>query len=560
MRYLIRWQAIIALAGIVLLGAYLSSLVVIRTTVVVPERGGTYVEGVAGVPQYINPLLAQYNPVDQDLAALVFNGLTRADGFGGLHPDLASNWSVSDDGLSYVFRLREDVQWSDGQRFDADDVIFTIRLMQDPNFPGPPYLRDLWSTVKVEKIDASTLRFVLSEPFPPFIDYTTIGILPEHILGNISARELLNQPFNLAPTGTGPFQVQEVSAQRAVLTANRRYRGTPSLINHLEFRFYPDQQSIYTAYEVGEINGISGISALDVPAVQTQPSLSIYTARLSSYAIIYLNLQDREGSPFFQDSKVRQALLLALDRQALIDESLHGQGMVANSPILAWSWAYNSNLPPPAYDPAQAAALLEEAGWLDSDGDSRRDKKDVPLAFTMLVSDRPDLVKVAEMVAQQWRALGIDATVEPIGAGLGENLSTHQFQAALVEIQISGDPDPYPFWHQTQIENGQNYAGWNHRAASEALEQARATSDRGRRTDLYNQFQEIFAAEVPSLILYYPVYIYALDQNVKGVQLAPLITPADRFRNIGDWYVLTRRVVVSEAAQNPLFTAPTSQP
>jgi peptide/nickel transport system substrate-binding protein len=556
----IRWQTIIALLGIILLGVYLSSIVVVRTTTVVPERGGTYVEGVAGTPQFINPLLAQYSPLDQDLASLIFDGLTRADGLGGIEPDLATSWSVSNDGLAYVFQLRNDVQWSDGHRFDADDVRFTIRLMQDPDFPGPPYLRDLWSTVRVEKIDDETLRFVLAEPFPPFLDYTTIGIVPEHILADVTAGDLLSAPFNLAPIGTGPFRLEEISSQRAVLKPNRRHWDDISFINHLEFRFYPDQPSVYAAHKAREIDGIGAVSAVDVSLVEEQSDLTIYTARLSAYTILYFNLQDRENLPFFQNVRVRQALHLGLDRQALIDEALNGRGLVAESPVLAWSWAFNPNLATTLPDRERAAQLLAAAGWVDSDGDGWLDKNDRRLVFTLLVNERPDLVRVAEAVARQWQTLGVEASVEPMGAGLGERLSTRQYQAALVEIQIAGDPDPYPFWHETQIDSGQNYAGWSHRAASETLEQARATTDRGRRTELYYRFQEIFATEVPSLILYNPVYTYAVDRNVRGVQLSPLVRPADRFRNVGAWYTLTRRVIVSEAAMNPLLSIPTVQP
>ncbi|MFQ5611998.1 MAG: peptide ABC transporter substrate-binding protein [Anaerolineae bacterium] len=560
MRYLIRWQTIIALAGTALLATYLSSLVVIRTTVVVPERGGTYIEGIAGTPQFINPTLAQYNPVDQDLTALIFNGLTRFDSSGQAQPDLAKNWSVSDDGLSYVFRLREDVQWSDGHRFDADDVLFTIKLMQDPDFPGVPYLHDLWSTVRAEKIDEFTLRFVLPEPFPPFMDYTSIGILPEHILSDVSGQELLNHPFNLSPVGTGPFRLESITAQRAVLVSNQRYAGAPSLINHLEFRFYPNQQSVYAAYEVGEINGIGSVPPNEMQRLQQIENLDIYTARLARYTLIYLNLQDKAGLPFFQERMVRQALQLALDRQRIIDEALFGQGVPLNGPILPWSWAFDPTLPEPDYDLEQAAQLLDEAGWIDSDNDAPRHKQGRPLAFSLLVEDRPDLQAVAEIVARQWRALGIEVELQPPGAGLGEQLSTGQYEAALVELQLSGDPDPYPFWHQTQIDGGQNYAGWDHRAASEALEAARATLDQGRRTELYREFQQIFAEETPALVLYAPVYIYALDQNVKGVQLSPLADPADRFRNLSDWYVLTRRVIVSESVRNPILAVPTTQP
>ncbi|NJN95470.1 MAG: hypothetical protein HC875_15850, partial [Anaerolineales bacterium] len=237
----------------------------------------------------------------------------------------------------------------------------------------------------------------------------------------------------------------------------------------------------------------------------------------------------------------------ALDRQAIIDQALHGQGCWPTVPSARGSWAYNPDQPPIPFDPGKAASLLDEAGWRDSDGDGLRDKDGRPLAFNLLTSDDPDRVKVAETVSQQWRQAGIGASVEVVGAGLGDRLANHQFQAALAEVLLTGEPDPYPFWHQTQIQGGQNYAGWSHDEASMLLEQARAVTDKGRRNDFYYQFQHIFAEEMPSLILFHPVYTYGISREVHDVQLLPMNNPSDRFRTIAQWYLLTRRVIESEA-------------
>ncbi|HXV99040.1 MAG TPA: ABC transporter substrate-binding protein, partial [Anaerolineae bacterium] len=198
------------------------------------------------------------------------------------------------------------------------------------------------------------------------------------------------------------------------------------------------------------------------------------------------------------------------------------------------------------FDPITATALLAESGWLDQNGDGIREKEGIPFAFTLLSSDDPDKIKVAEVVSQQWQQVGISATLEIVGAGLGERLIQHNFQAALAEILLAGDPDPYPFWHQTQIEGGQNYAGWNHGDASMLLETARTMTDKGRRNDLYFEFQRIFAEEVPSLILFHPVYTYGVSQDIHNVQLMPMINASDRFNTVSQWYILTRQVIYSE--------------
>ncbi len=480
------------------------------------------------------------------MSALIFNGLTRMDGKGALEPDLATSWQVSDDGLTYEFKLRRNIRWQDGQQFTADDILFTIGLMQDPEFPGAPYLNQLWQTVAVEKINDYAIRFVLPEPFPAFAEFTTIGMLPEHLLNEIPARDLLNHPFNWQPIGTGPFKLDGVNAQFARLSVNSFYTGQKSRLAGLELRFYPDYQNLIAAYEAGDIQGIGFVPPQALPAMQSLESLNLYTARLSGYGIIYLNLQSPDTAPFLQETKVRQALLHALNRQVIIDEALHGQGLIANAPILPWSWAYNPEQPTITFDPAQAATLLDESDWVDNDGDGIRDKEGRPLAFSLLSSNDPTKIKIAETVKEQWRHIGVSVTVEVVGTGLGERLGEHDFQAALAEVLLAGDPDPYPFWHQTQIADGQNYAGWDNVEASKLLETARTITDTGRRNDFYFEFQQLFAQEAPSLILYHPVYTYGVSQEVFEVQLAPMTNPSDRFRTVANWYMLTRRVIYSQ--------------
>ncbi len=542
----IRWQAILTLAGIALIMAFLASLALSRTTIIVPDKGGIYKEGIVGVPQFVNPLLVQYNQVDQDLGALIFNGLTRMDGDGNLQPDLAARWQVSEDGLIYEFKLRPNIRWQDGERFSVDDVLFTIGLMQSPEFPGVPYLHQLWQTVEAEKVGDDTIRFTLPEPLPAFAEFTTIGILPQHLFNDMPASDLLKHPFNLNPIGTGPFKLDDINSQAARLSLNSFYKGTKSRLAGLELRFYPTFQDVIQAYEAGEIHGISFIPPEAHSQTQRLNSLDLYTARLSGYDIIYFNLQNPDTVPFLQDVTVRKALASSLNRQSLIDQALQGQGLLAHSPILPWSWAYNPQQSTIPFDPIKARNLLDEIGWLDRDGDGTRDKEGQPLTFKLLINDDPTKLKLAKTIKNQWQQLGISITIEMVGDNLKERLITHDFEAALVGVLLAGDPDPYPFWHQTQIDGGQNYAAWEHAEASKLLAEARSITDRGQRNDYYFEFQRIFAEEMPALILFHPLYSYGINQEVFGVQLAPMITPGDRFRTMSQWYMLTQQVIYSE--------------
>lgn len=554
MTHHIRWQILLILLGVVLVGILLTYLAINYTTVLRPGRGGTYVESLAGFPHYLNPLLSGYNEVDRDICALVFSSLTRLNERGEVEPDLARGWEVTlgspADTLTYTFYLRSNAYWHDGVPVTADDVVFTISLLQDPDFPGPPDLgSNLWQMVTVEKVDRHTVCFILPEPYAPFLDYTTVGILPVHLLKGIRAADLLTTEFNLNPVGSGPFQLEELQTEAEAITAMvleqfpRYYKSRPYL-DRIQFRFYPSYQTAFSAYEAGEAEGIAGITADDLPRARD----FLFSAHIAEYGLVFLNL-GRSDLPFFQEQEVRQALLYALDRQQIIDSVLKGQALVAHSPLIPGTWAYKDDVYHYEHDPDTANKLLDEAGWIrweTDDGVRRKERRQ--LAFTLLTSSEPERTGVAQMLAEQWATVGVTVTVETASPlEVREALEKRDFEAILVHLAPHGDPDPYPFWHETQVENGQNYAGFVHRRTSEVIERARVIVNRERRRDLYHEFQEIFAQEVPALLLYVPVYTYGVDEHIHGLQIGPLTHPSDRFRTISEWWIVPRRVFASES-------------
>jgi len=543
------WQSILALLGIALVFLVLFQSAPEQeppaATEEAPAKGGAYIEGVLGYWEVINPILApivvQAHPIDQDLATLVFDGLTTLDATGQVSPSLALDWDVSEDGTVYEFRLRQDVVWHDGAPFTAADVAFTVQAMQDPNYQGAPALRELWRTVTVEQVDDSTVRFVLGEPFPSFLYYTTIGLLPAHLLSAVPAKDLPKHEFSTRqPIGTGMFQVETLSPDRVVLAANPNYWGPNPYLDHVEFWFFGDWEGLLADYEQGAIHGfhLPGPQALE--ALAQFPDLWLYSAQSSGYGIVFLNLK-RETLPFFQEKEVRQALLYAMDRQALIDQVLGGQGLIADSPIPPVSWAHDPTVPPYRYDPERAIGLLDASGWLDSDADRIRDQEGAPLAFSLMVSDDPAMVEMAESIVEQWRAVGIDVSIQSeSGVRIPIYVQDRAFDAVLIEVGLTADPDPYPLWHSTQGEApGQNFSGFANDEADLVMEEGRLTTDLQDRAASYRSFQQIFAREVPSLLIYYPIYVYAVDARVHEVQLSPLLHTSDRFRNIGQWYLET---------------------
>ncbi|MEA3407238.1 MAG: ABC transporter substrate-binding protein [Chloroflexota bacterium] len=550
----IRVQVVVALLTIALLLVATGYAAFSATTVRVPKAGATYVEGIAGNPHAINPLLCQPNPVDSDLVSLIFTGLTQVSAKGEIVPDLARDWEITRGGTAYTFHLREDVVWHDGAAFTADDVVFTVNTIKDPGFQGVPSLSEVWRTVVVEKVDAHTVRFVLREPFAPFIDYTTMGILPFHILGNASVEALEESRFNANPVGTGPFKVGEVSARRIVLVANDDFYRSRPYLGRLEFIFYPDAPSVFEARGRGEIDGIARVLPQHLEPIRQDDTLNLYSAPLSGYNVVFLNL-DRG---IFQERGVRQAMMWALDRQALVDDVLEGQGVVIHSPILPWSWAYYAEVQKYAHDPKKAIAALEEAGWFDDDGDGVRERGNLTLEFELATNqDDPTRVALIEAISEQLAAVGIRAVPRTVSWEelVGERLRLRKYDAILSGWQnLPPDPDPYPYWHSSQAsEDGLNFANYMSEEADAILAEARATTDKEERVALYRQFQELFARDVPSLLLYQPVYSYAVDVRVNDVQVGPMFDSSDRFRTIDRWYIETERMLYSEAREKNLL-------
>jgi peptide/nickel transport system substrate-binding protein len=572
----LRWPLLIALLALAAIAVLLISQkptilqpIGGNEPVVEPAQGGIYTEALIGSLIRLNPVLDYYNHPDRDVDRLVFSGLLKFDDRGLPQADLADSWGISRDGLVYNFSLRANANWHDGQPVTSDDVIFTLGLMRQDTAPLPADLREFWKQIEIKRLDEKTVQFRLPEPFAPFLDYLSFGVLPSHLLGEMSLKEMIDAPFNLAPVGSGPYRFDHLITENGqisglVLTAFKEYYGQPSFIEQIAFRYYPDATAAMAAYKAGEIGGISQVPASDLPEALQAPGLNIYTSRLPSLTLIFLNLDNPEV-PFLQDVNVRRALLMGLNRQWMIDNTLGGQAFLADGPIFPGTWAYYEGTNRLDYDPTQAIALLKEAGYtLPAEGGSVRKNEDgQSLLLELLYPDDATHAALAEAIRNDWAKIGVE--VLPRGVAydslVANNLDPRKYQAALVELNLarSPDPDPYPFWHQAMATGGQNYSQWNDRQASEYLEAARVTTDLAERTRLYDNFQVRFAQELPSLPLFYPVYTYAVSSDVQGVSIGPLFDPADRFNMLTSWFLVTKKATGTQEV-TPTGVTPITTP
>jgi peptide/nickel transport system substrate-binding protein len=427
-----------------------------------------------------------------------------------------------------------------------------MSLLRDPDFPGPADLGAFWQTVETYADDDSTVRFILTQPLAAFPDYAGIGILPVHVLGGIRAADLPGDAFNLAPVGTGRLQWVSSSKQLAYTSVQLRpspLAYDPSRAVHLsavEFRFYPNTNSAFSALSRSEIQAMGELTYAQLTSALPSQKLSIYSARKPSFGAILFNQAAPTRLPFFTDPLVRRALEMALDKRALVSQALPQQALPAESTLLPGLWAYNSNLTPAPFDVAGAAQQMDQTGWPVAG--SVRSHDNIAMSFRLMVADNPVDRQIGQAVVQSWKGLGVDARLDVVSAEqLIKHLQTtsgdqgHDFDAALVEFGQGdqADPDPYAFWHETQINDGQNYGGFADRDVSELLETARKEPNGVRRVELYRTYQQLFIDRVPAIILYNPLYHYAVSCQVQGIQLLLFAAPSDRFQNMNEWRVLS---------------------
>mgnify|MGYP001578819571 CR=1 FL=1 len=532
--------------------AVLTARIFTRITVEGPAVGGTFREGTLTEPRFLNPLYASTD-TDRDLVNLVFSKLIRYDHEGKTAMDLAEGVEVSDDGKAYTVRLRSGVRWHNGADVSADDVVFTIKTIQDPEYQSP--LRPNWQGVAVEKLNDLTVRFTLRQPYAPFIENLALGIIPEHLWRKIPREAAVLSDLNLKPVGTGPYRFRKLTRQEdgtitaVVLERNRSYHLRTPYIEELRFTFYPDETRLVAAYRRNDIDGFLLFSALELPAVQSL-DVEIHELNLPKLFAVFLNpgAQPALGRP-----AVRRALALAIDRRAIIGDTVAGGGVEVNTPLPPGTFGHDSEIAGIPYDPDAARALLAKDGWDDADGDgvlersegSGRKKTTQKLEVRLVTSDAAELARAEERIAEMWRAIGVKVEAQTLAVGDLEAtmIRPRAYEALLFGEVLGHDPDPFAFWHTSQLKDpGLNIALYSNATVDRLLEEARRTADPAERAKRYRQFQQLVAEEIGAIFLYSPTHFYVVRRNVRGVVLGSLALPDERFNGVNQWYIDTRRV------------------
>ncbi len=547
-----------ALSGILAISAGAALWQVNQSFMVeIPSHDGTLTEGVIGLPRFINPILAS-SDADRDLTALVYSGLLKATPLGTLVPDLAESYSISDDGLTYTFTLKHGLTFQDKKPLTADDVVFTIGKAQDPSIKSPK--RPNWEGVEAMKVNDLQVKLKLKQPYSPFLENATLGILPKHIWNSVGSEEFQFSRFNTEPTGSGPYKLKTVERNASGiplyynLEVFDRYTFGKPFIKNFIFRFYQSNTDLLAAYNNGAIESMANISPQQGGAIRAKGGRVERTPLPRIFAVFF----NQNHAPLLANKEVRLALNIAVNKKAVVEKVLNGEGIAIESPIPPGLLQKNNAPDTPAGNASYesdnarvdaAKKILENAKWKFNDEKKvyeKKIKKDmVPLAFSISTSNAPELKATAEMLKSMWEKLGARVEVKIFDIGeLNQNvIRTRKYDGLLFGEIIGRDLDLFAFWHSSQRNDpGLNIALYVNSKVDKLLEAARTNTLPEARLEKYKTFAQEIQNDVPAVFIYSPDFLYVVPKNLRGFSLGHITTPAERFLNIEQWYVETEHV------------------
>jgi len=350
---------------------YLSINFYFKNTEIIPAEGGTYIEGVVGSPRFINPIYAETSDVDRDLVEIIFSGLMKYSPDGQIIPDLAKEYKILEEGEIYEFYLKENIFWSDGEPLTANDIVFTIKTIQNPDFKSP--LRVNWLGVEVEKFSDQALRFKLKNPSAIFLENCTVKIIPEHIWKDISPQNFTLTTYNLKPIGSGPYKLKNLSQDEQGslksldLERNPKYFGKTPSLNQIYFYFFDSEEQLIAAANSGKIKGLSIKPSKDDQLLKNT-EFQQYLLSLPRYFAVFFN---PGNSKVLSEKKVRLALNYGTNKEEILKEVLGGRGKVVNSPILPEIYGFEKPSKVYEFNPEEAKLQLINAGFVEAENGKR---------------------------------------------------------------------------------------------------------------------------------------------------------------------------------------------
>ena len=530
---------VIALIGacasfVVVMGIYIA-----QATRAIPVSGGTYTEGVLGQPEYINPVIAT-SQTDLALVKLVYSNL----------PELASSITPSPDLKTWDVRLKPDLLWQDGQQLTADDVIFTVQSIQNPDANSPLY--QAWQGVTVNRVSELEMTFTLSNPYAFFGDtLANLYILPKHIFADAPPGNWHLSNYNLKPIGSGPYRFSSYDQTRDGfitsynLTAWDGTSGPHPLIKHFDLQFFNDENALIQSFNNGTIDGFGNATPEDI-AKLTRPA-NIFAWPTSGYYAVFFN---NSTNIALQDPVVREALSAAINRTALVAAALGGKGAPEYGPVPPGA-AYYAPIAAVTSSAQFAESLLNNAGWTTSSSSPYRSKTirgvTIPLVVNLTVPQIDFLAKTASYLQTAWQAIGVQVNVLPDTANniVQNDIPNRSYESLLFGNVLGPSSDLYSFWDSSQdFSPGLNLAIYSNPKVDTLIEQARQNPIASTTATELAAAQQDIANDYPAIFLYSPDYVYVANNNLGGVTTSTILAdPSDHMNDVPYWYLSTARVL-----------------
>jgi peptide/nickel transport system substrate-binding protein len=539
-----------------------------------------YRDGVVGRPSSITPLTARTR-ADRDLVALVFRGLVRLGPGQTLSGDLADSWTVGGGGKTYTFTIRPDATWQDGVPVTAEDVVFTVGMLKDPEYTGPEGAS--WSDVKAEAVDGRTVQFTLGKPIAGFLQLARQPLLPAHLLRDTSVKDLADSAYARDPVGDGPYRIVERDFDRAILEPVDDYAAPPDPsaaatavpsagasapaapsatvaptaptdipvdlaapgLARIEIRFYDDEAALEAAFRAGDLDAASGVDPTTGMDLASIPGARLVKYPSAIFTSVTFNL--RPDHPKFGDRRFRRAVVQAIDREAIVRDLLGGGGAIAETPIPPASWAFSAAasraLP---YDVTRAASELTKAGWKKTAKGWIAPKTTKPFSLQILALDKatnPLAFAIAGRVAKDLTTFGFRTTVVGLAPSvLVQRLREHAFDAVLLDANVGLDPDPYPLLASTQAgPDGSNISGIQNGDLDALLVEARKPGSLAARKKRYATLEDDMSTEQYMPPLYFRDYLVVYRDTVDGPHPRQLGDLSDRYWDVLTWRLATSR-------------------
>lgn len=508
-----------------------------QNTFLAPADGGEYREGVIGQPVFVNPVLAGNNDVDRDLTGLIFNNLL----------DLAESYKVDEKGKVWSVRLKENVLWHDKEKITSDDVIFTIRTIQDPDARSPLFSN--WQGVIVERVSEREVKLVLQAPYAFFEEVLReLAPIPKHLFGDIPPANLKLSNYNLEPVGSGPFQFVSVQKRRDgfitdyFLARNENYSGKKPYLKKLVFKFYPNSDALIQGFNSGAVDGFGGTDKDGLTALEFNHR--IFEIMMPRYYAVFLN---SNAQPLLQDKNIRLALDLAVDRRSLVEKIFNGRAFPVFGPFIF----QNTKTDASEFSVEEAERILENGGWLKNDEGIRekefvkgKTKEVLKLEFKLVVPETSFLVEAAGAVKENWERIGVklDLIVLAPSEISDKTIKTRDYEMLLFGNIFGRNPDFFSFWHSSErFYPGLNLSLYNSESADTLIESIQRDLNEDSRKLKFKKLQSLIIQDKPAIFLFSPFYLYATSKPLGGFEEKFIPLPSGRFENIENWYLKTER-------------------